>query len=183
MSTATTTPNTAAARGVRPTEPAPDLAVALLRGGTYRLADQRPRTFTMVVFFRGLHCPVCRGQLSELEHRLGEFEQRGIEVIAVSGESRERTTQLAQQWRLEHLPLAYGLSEDQMRAWGLFVSHGINDSEPGLFNEPGLFLISPDHTVYYESILSMPVGRPRVDDLLSGIDYWVAHGYPARGGH
>jgi hypothetical protein len=46
-----------------------------------------------------------------------------------------------------------------------------------------LFLISPDHTVYYESILSMPVGRPRVDDLLGGIDYWVAHGYPARGGY
>jgi peroxiredoxin len=178
----TATPNTAAARGVRPTEPAPDLTVALLRGGTYRLADQRPRTFTMVVFFRGLHCPVCRGQLSELERRLGEFVQRGIEVIAVSGETRERTTQLAQQWRLEQLPLAYGLTEDRMRAWGLFVSHGINDGEPGLFNEPGLFLISPDHTVYYESILSMPVGRPRVDDLLSGIDYWVAHGYPARGG-
>ena len=182
MSTiATTTPNTAAAHGVRPTELAPDLTVPLLRGGTYRLADQRPRTFTMIVFFRGLHCPVCRAQLSELERRLDEFEHRGIELIVVSGETRERTTELAQEWGLEHLPLAYGLTEDQMRAWGLFVSHGINDGEPALFNEPGLFLISPDQTVYYESILSMPVGRPRVDDLLGGIDYWVAHGYPARG--
>jgi peroxiredoxin len=182
-STTTATANTAAPHGVRPTEPAPDLTVQLLRGGTYRLADQRPRTFTMVVFFRGLHCPVCRAQLSELERRLPEFEQRGIDVIAVSGETRERTTQLAQEWRLEQLPLAFGLTEDQMRAWGLFVSHGILDGEPALFNEPGLFLISPDHTVYYESILSMPVGRPRVDDLLSGIDYWVGHDYPARGGH
>jgi peroxiredoxin len=184
MSTiATTRPNTAAAHGVRPTALAPDLTVPLLRGGTYRLADQRPRTFTMIVFFRGLHCPVCRAQLSELERRLAEFEQRGIEVIAVSGETRERTTQLAQEWRLEQLPLAYGLTEDQMRAWGLFISSGLNDDEPALFNEPGLFLISPDHTVYYESILSMPAGRPRVDDLLGGIDHWVAHGYPARGGH
>jgi peroxiredoxin len=183
VSTATATTSTAAAaHGVRPTGPAPDLTVPLLRGGTYRLADQRPRTFTMVVFFRGLHCPVCRAQLSELERRLAEFEQRGIEVIALSGETRERTTQLAREWKLERLTVGYGLTEDQMRAWGLFISHGINDSEPGLFNEPGLFLISPDHTVYYESILSMPVGRPRVDDLLGGIDYWVAHGYPARGG-
>ena len=182
MSTTTTT-EIPAAHGVRPTQPAPDLTVPLLRGGTYRLADQRPGTFTMVVFFRGLHCPVCRAQLGELERRLGEFVQRGIEVIAVSGETRERTTQLAQEWRLEHLPLAYGLTEDQMRAWGLFVSHGINDAESPVFSEPGLFLISPDHTVYYESILSMPVGRPRVDDLLGGIDYWVSHGYPARGGH
>ena len=27
----------------------------------------------------------------------------------------------------------------------------------------------------------MPVGHPRLDDLLGGIDSWVAHGYPARG--
>jgi peroxiredoxin len=178
-----TTANTGPAHGVRPTEPAPDLTVPLLGGGTYRLADQHPRTFTMIVFFRGLHCPVCRAQLSELERRLAEFEERGIEVIAVSGETHERASQLAQEWKLDQLPLAYGLTEAQMRAWGLFVSHGIKDGEPELFNEPGLFLISPDHTVYYESILSMPVGRPRVDDLLGGIDYWVANGYPARGGH
>jgi peroxiredoxin len=183
VSTITTIPSAASAHGVRPTEPAPDLTVPLLRGGTYRLADQRPRTFTMVVFFRGLHCPVCRAQLSELERRLPEFEQRGIEVVAVSGETRERASQLAHEWRLEQLPIAYGLTEDQMRAWGLFISQGINEGEPALFNEPGLFLISPDHTVYYESILSMPVGRPRVDDLLGGIDYWVGHGYPARGAH
>src|SRR6201996_4009705 len=111
MSTATTTSGTPAARGVRPTEPAPELAVPLLRGGTYRLAEQRPGTFTMVVFFRGLHCPVCRAQLGELERRLGEFVQRGVDVITVSGETRERTAQLAQEWRLDHLPLAYGLTE------------------------------------------------------------------------
>jgi peroxiredoxin len=182
----TTTPSSpeqdvAAAARVTPRQSAPGLTVPLLRGGTYRLSDQRPRTFTMVVFFRGLHCPVCRGQLSELNRRLEELEQRGIDVIAVSGETRERTTQLAEEWKLERLPLAYGLTEAQMRAWGLFISHGINDTEPALFNEPGLFLISPDHTVYYESILSMPVGRPRLDDLLRAIDYWTTHGYPARG--
>lgn len=26
----------------------------------------------------------------------------------------------------------------------------------------------------------MPVGRPRLDDLLGGIDDWTAHDYPAR---
>jgi peroxiredoxin len=177
-----TTSQIPAVHGVRPTQPAPDLTVPLLHGGIYRLSDRRPRRFTMVVFFRGLHCPVCRAQLTELERRLDELEERGIEVIAVSGETRERTATLANEWKLERLPLAYGLTEDQMRAWGLFISHGINEHEPALFSEPGLFLISPDHTVYYESILSMPVGRPRLADLLSGIDYWTAHGYPARGG-
>ncbi len=171
----------AAIHGVRPRQPAPDLTVPLLRGGTYRLDDQKPELFTMVVFFRGLHCPVCRAQLKELDRRLEELNKRGINVIAVSGETHARTTRLAQEWKLERLPLAYGLTEEQMRAWSLFISHGIKDDEPTLFNEPGLFLISPDHTVYYESILSMPVGRPRLGDLLDGIDYWTATDYPARG--
>ena len=179
--TSTTTTEISGARGVRPTQPAPDLAVPLLGGGSYRLSDQRPRLFTMVVFFRGLHCPVCRGQLGELERRLGELEDRGIEPIAVSGETLERTTQLAQEWKLKRLNLAYGLTEEQMRAWGLFLSRGIDEREPALFNEPGLFLISRDQTVYYESVLSMPVERPRLADLLDGIDYWTTHEYPARG--
>jgi hypothetical protein len=51
-----------------------------------------------------------------------------------------------------------------------------------VFNEPALFLIRPDGTISYASLLSMPVGRPRLDDLLGGIDYWSAHDYPARGG-
>ena len=79
------------------------------------------------------------------------------------------------------LPLGYGLTEEDMRAWGLFVSHGIYEFEPALFNEPGLFLIASDGTVFYESILSMPVGRPRLDDLLTGVDYWTTHDHPARG--
>jgi peroxiredoxin len=170
-----------AAVGVRPRQLAPDLTVPLLRGGAYSLRDQTTELFTMIVFFRGLHCPVCRAQLGELERRLDEITARAIDVIALSGETRERTATLAEQWKLEHLPLAYGLSEQQMRAWGLFVSRGRSEDEPPLFNEPGLFLISPDHTVYYESILSMPVGRPRLDDLLGGIDFWTTHDYPARG--
>jgi len=166
---------------VRPRQPAPDLSVPLLSGGTYRLADQPPDGYTMVVFFRGLHCPVCRAQLSELNRRLDELREQGIEVVAVSGETRERTERLASEWKLDRLPLGYGLTEQDMRRWGLFVSHGIKDDEPALFSEPGLFLIAPDGSVYYESILSMPVGRPRIDDLLGGLKYWREHDYPARG--
>jgi len=99
----------------------------------------------------------------------------------VSGENRERTEQLASEWKLDRLPLGYGLTEEEMRTWGLFVSHGISDREPPVFNEPGLFLIASDGTVYYESILSMPAGRPRLDDLLGAVKYWREQNYPARG--
>jgi len=178
MSDSTAAPS---AHGVRPARPAPELMVELLTGGFYVLAEQAPAAFTMVVFFRGLHCPVCRAQLRELDRRLDELAERGVDVVAISGDTRERTEQIRDAWRLQRLALGFGLSEEQMRSWGLFVSHGIDEDEPPVFNEPGLFLIKPDGTVYYESILSMPVGRPRLDDVLGGIDYWRAHDYPARG--
>src|ERR671919_2937011 len=168
-------------RGVRPGVPAPSLALPLAGGGEFRLADAAPRLFTMLVFNRGLHCPVCRAQLSELDRRFDELAERGIDVVSISSENEQRAGQMPNEWKIDKISLAYGLSEAQMREWGLFVSRGINADEPAVFNEPALFLITPDHTVYYESILSMPVGRPRLDDLLGGIDYWTANDYPARG--
>jgi peroxiredoxin len=169
-------------RGVRPGSPAPALELPLVGGGTFRLAEATPVLFTMLVFNRGLHCPVCRAQLSELNRRFDELAEKGIDVISISGENERRATQMRGEWKIGKVPLAYGLSESQMRDWGLFVSRAINDSEPAIFNEPALFLISPDSAVYYEAILSMPVGRPRLDELLSGIDYWTTNHYPARGG-
>lgn len=171
----------APAHGVRPTSPAPELEVPLLAGGTFRLSDATPERLSMVVFFRGLHCPGCRAQLTELDRRVDEIRQAGLELIVVSSETEDRTRRLYDEWDLTGLPLAYGLTEERMRAWGLFVSSGVGPDEPATFNEPGLFLIRPDGTVYYESILSMPVGRPKLDELLEGIAMWQEMDYPARG--
>lgn len=175
------TTDTAPARRVRPRAAASALELPVVGGETFRLADRAPKLFTMLVFNRGLHCPVCHAQLSELDRRFDELAQRGIDVVSISGEDAERATRMRDEWKIGKVPLAYGLSEAQMREWGLFVSRAIKDGEPAIFNEPAVFLISPDGTVYYEAILSMPVGRPRLDDLLGGIDYWTANDYPARG--
>jgi peroxiredoxin len=177
----TTIASAAPHRGIRPRQPAPSLELPLLGGGVFRLVERQPERFTMIVFFRGLHCPVCRAQLTELDRRLDDLPVRGIDVIAISAETRKRSEELWADWMLKRLPIAYGLAEPSMREWGLFVSRGRSDDEPALFNEPALFLIEPDGKVYYESILSMPAGRPRLDDLLYAIDYWTKVGYPARG--
>lgn len=177
-----TTDTTAPTRSVRPGVRAPALELPVAGGDTFRLADRTPGLYTMLVFNRGLHCPVCRAQLSELDRRFDELAARGIDVVSISGENEERATRMRDEWGIDDVPLAHGLSEAQMREWGLFVSRAIKDDEPAVFNEPALFLIDADGVVYYESILSMPVGRPRIDDLLGGIDFWTANDYPARGG-
>ena len=166
--------------GVKPGQQAPELVVDLAGGGSWDLSAQEPQGFTLIVFYRGHHCPVCRAQLSELNRRSEELAQRGLSVIAVSGDSEELASASKRDWNLDRLAIGYGLSKQSMRAWGLFVSAG-HEGEPERFNEPGLFLIKPDGSVYYEALSSMPWGRPRLDDILNGVDYVLRSDYPARG--
>jgi len=165
----------------KPRQQAPDLTVQLAGNGRWRLAERRPENFTLIVFYRGHHCPICRKQLTELNRRIDEFNERGVDVIAISGDTAERAEQSVDEWTLDRLAIGYGLTEDAMRAWGLFVSSAIKDSEPARFNEPGLFLIEPDQTVFFESIQSMPFARPQIDDLVHAIDFVLEKSYPARG--
>ncbi|WP_237690262.1 peroxiredoxin-like family protein [Nocardioides panacisoli] len=164
-----------------PQSPAPSLDLPLVSGGRFRLADQEPENFTLVVFYRGLHCPICSQQLKEIDRRHDELRAAGITPVAVSGDSAERAARSVEKWHLEQLPVAHGQTVESMREWGLFVSKGINDQEPELFGEPGVFLIRPDGTIYWQVLGSMPFGRPHLDDVLNAVTFVVENDYPARG--
>jgi peroxiredoxin len=169
-----------------PRRPVPALEIATLDGGTWRLADQRPEHFTLVVFYRGLHCPICSAYLGDLDRKLDAFKERGVEVIAISSDTAERARQSKDKWQLQHLTIGYGLDLDVARAWGLYISssRGMTSAgveEPRLFNEPGLFVIRPDGTLYFASVQTMPFARPGFGDILKAIDFVIAKDYPARG--
>jgi peroxiredoxin len=171
---------------VMPRQSAPALSVSTVGGGNWSLADQTPENFTMVVFYRGLHCPICKTQLNDLQNKLGEFQKRGVSVIALSSDGQERAEEAAEKWGLGKLTLGYGVDLATARKWGLYVSAGkgktsIGVEEPALFSEPGLFLIKPDGTIYFASVQSMPFARPHFAEVLGAIDFVVANNYPARG--
>ncbi len=168
-----------------PTHSAPSLSLQLTDGGTtddLKLGTGVNGRFSLVVFFRGLHCPVCRKQLAELDRRLDDLHEAGVgRVVAVSMESAERSAQLVQEWHLDAVPVAHGLSEASAREWGLFVSSAIKDGEPALFNEPGMFVLDGDASVYWSNVSSMPFGRPALDDVIAGLQFAQKQDYPARG--
>ena len=60
-----------------PGTPVPPLELPLAEGGVWRLQDQAPPTFTLLVFYRGLHCPQCQKQLTELEACWGPSRRLG----------------------------------------------------------------------------------------------------------
>ena len=67
-----------------PRQPVPDLELDTIDEGVWRLLDQNPEHFTLIVFYRGWHCPICAPYLRDLDRKLPEFTERGINVIAIS---------------------------------------------------------------------------------------------------
>lgn len=164
-----------------PQQPAPALSFPLTGGETWTLAEQQPEHFTLVVFYRGLHCPVCESYTQKLQSLLSDFAERGTEAVAVSMDGEARARKSVGDWGLDELRVGYDLSEEQARAWGLYFSEGITDEEPDFFNEPGLFLVKPDGTLYYAAVNSMPFGRPDLGDMAQALDFVLENDYPARG--
>ncbi len=169
-----------------PRQLVPDLSVPLVGGPRWRLCDQKPKHFTMLIFYRGLHCLECRNYLQQAEARLKDFRAAGVSVIALSSDCEERGIATERDWHLESLPLAYGLTEKQARGYGLFISRGegvtpLGIEEPPLFVEPGLFLVRPDRTLFFASIQNMPFARPGLSEVLRMVEWTVLNGYPARG--
>ena len=164
-----------------PTRPVPDLDLPLAAGGRFVLADSDPETFTLLLFYRGYHCPICRDQLADLKAKLGALADLGVEAVGISMDGEERARKSRDDWDLDGLHLAHGLSEDEARGYGLYISSAISEKEPDRFSEPGLFLVKPDRTLYFASVQTSPFTRPPLDELMRGIKYHRDHGYPARG--
>jgi len=169
-----------------PRQPVPELEIDTLDEGVWQLAERNPEHFTLVVFYRGWHCPICGPYLRDLDRKLAEFSQRGVETIAISNDDQTRARTAKEQWKIEHLTLGYGLSIEQGRQWGLFVSSGIGKTsvgveEPDRFFEPGLFLVRADGTLYFSTVQTMPFARPSFAEILKALDVIIPKNYPARG--
>ena len=169
-----------------PRQPVPDLLVPTLAHGDFVLsADAAPR-FTMLVFYRGLHCPICLKYLLELGRLLPEFAKRGVKVLALSSDTRERASTMADKLGVPDLRMGHDLPLSLARAFGLYIStsRGLTSAgieEPALFSEPGVFLVRPDRSLYYGAVQTMPFARPHFDELLAALDFAIAKDYPARG--
>ena len=171
---------------VKPRTKSPELEVDTLDKGKWRLSDQKPGNFTMVVAYRGYHCPICRAYLSELDRNVEEFNKRGFEVVAVSSDTRERAQATKDEWKLKNIRIGYGMSIAKAREWGLFISTSKGKTsagivEPDEFSEPGVFFVRPDQTLYASMIATMPFARPHFNEILKAFEMIVEKDYPARG--
>jgi len=169
-----------------PTQTVPTMVVPTNAHGAFDLARQPAERFNLLVFFRGLHCPLCAKYLKELGGLLPELSKRGVAAIAISSDPEDRSIEMAAKVGVPDLPFGYALPLQTARDWGLYLSKGKGKTstgveEPALFAEPGLFLVRPDGTLYYGAVQTMPFARPGFADLMMAIDFAIDKNYPARG--
>lgn len=169
-----------------PRQKTPELDVPTLWHGDFSLADDSAERFTLVVFYRGLHCPICGNYLKELERLSPELNIRGVSIIAISSDGKDRAEAMAEKVGANNLRFGYGLPLSVAKDWGLSISASrgktsIGIEEPELFSEPGVFLVRPDQTLYYASVQTMPFVRPNFSEMIDALDFIIAKDYPARG--
>jgi len=139
-----------------------------------------------MVFYRGMHCPICAKYMTDLDRRLEKLDELGVGVVAISSDTEQRAEQTKADWELENLSLGYDFSLDSARQIGLYLSSGtgktsIGIEEPARFIEPGVFVVSPDQTLYFSSIQTMPFARPNFAEISAALEFVINNGYPARG--
>lgn len=168
---------------LKPSEKVPDLSVKTLDGKTWNIRNQNAENFLMIVFYRGLHCPVCKVHLEKLQEEIEEFEDLGTEVICISADSEEDTKQTKEEWDIEDLQMGFEMDIEAGRNWGVYISSAIKKSEPERFFEPAVFLVkSDDLTLYFANIQSMQFGRPNFSELRRTVKFILRENYPPRGG-
>ncbi len=163
-----------------------ELQVPILTGGMFTARADAAQNFTLIVIYRGLHCPLCQKYLRDLAGLQADFEQRGIKLIAISGDTQERAQAMSEQLQAPDLRIGYALPLAAAREWGIFISSSrgktsIGIDEPALYTEPAIFIVRADGTLFYSAVQTMPFARPHFDELLEALDFALAKGYPARG--
>lgn len=162
----------------------PNITATLLDGTSVTLGEaNNGGTWQMVVVYRGKHCPLCTKYLNELEEYRSAFLDAGVEILAVSADSKAQL-----ETQLKHLninyPIAYGLTEEQMKVLGVYISQPRSEQETDHhFSEPAIFVVNEKGDLHVVDISNNPFVRPELGALSRGLK-WIRdpdNNYPIRG--
>ncbi len=159
--------------------PMPVITVEKVGGG--QLVTGSADGWQVVFIYRGTHCPLCRKYLGELNTCLDDFAALGVQIVAISADTREKAEAQVQQegWQFA---VGYGLTIEQMRELGVYISEPRSAQETDRpFAEPGLFVVNPEHRMQVINLSNAPAARPALPILLLGLGFIMKNGLPVRG--
>ena len=162
----------------------PKIEIAGLPNETLTLGEpQGGHDWQLVVVYRGLHCPLCKKYLAQLDEMAPDFNALGVDVVTLSGDPKSKAEAMVEEKSLS-LTMGYGLTIPQMRMLGLYVSDPRSPKETDQpFPEPGLFVVNGQGNIQILDISNAPFARPDLGTILSGIRFIRENDYPIRGTH
>lgn len=160
----------------------PALSKNTLDGITRDISQpQGEHDWQMLIVYRGRHCPLCTRFLNELAHFRTRLDEINIDLVAVSGDSKEQLQEHTTRLNV-NFPLFYGLTLYEMQSLGLYISHPRSPQETDHpFAEPALFIINEQGTLQVVDISNNPFVRPDLENLVSGLEWIRRNNYPIRG--
>ncbi|MDJ0637667.1 MAG: redoxin domain-containing protein [Paracoccaceae bacterium] len=156
------------------------MRIPRLGGGTLEVGGER-ENWTLLVVYRGKHCPRCKAYLNILEGKSPDWIDAGFDIAVVSADPEEKTAADVAEFGWT-FPLGYGLTEDQMHTLGLYVTEPLSPDETDRrFAEPGVFVLRPDGSLVLVAISNGPSARPDLAALLDGMIFTKVNDRPPRG--
>jgi len=161
--------------------PFPTITLKTISNDTVVLGRPAPQRWQMLVMYRGLHCPICKKYLSQINDMKKDFTQMNVQIVAVSTDPEDKARKFASEADLD-ITVAYGLAIEQARSLGLYISTPLDSNETDKpFAEPGLFLIRQDGALHFAEVASAPFCRPDLNIIKMGIQHIQKNDYPPRG--
>lgn len=179
---------------LRPGIALPHAALPTTEGGRIEIGAPTGR-WQMIVTYRGRHDPLDLTYLAALQHLMPEFEELNVDVVVVSADTRNKACSFVDDLRGAvlavspdtkagriHFKVAYGLNEEQMRRWGVYVSRPLSPDEAiNLYAEPAVFLVNPAGLVHVLVYSNASFARPDLKQMVQGIKMVQDKKMPIRG--
>ena len=157
---------------------APDFSAAAVLGSgeiveDFNLKDTIKGKYAVIFFYPLDFTFVCPSELIAFDHRLSEFEKRGVEVIGVSIDSHFAHNA----WRNTAIndggigPVKYALVADMTHS--ICKDYDV-ETPDGAVAFRGSFLIDTEGMVRHQVVNDLPLGR-NVDEMLRMIDALQFH--------
>lgn len=149
-------------------------------GGTITVGGAS-ETWTLLVVYRGKHCPRCKKYLNILNDMRVDWADAGFDIVVVSADTQEKAQADQDEfgWAFK---LGYGLTEAQMALLGVYVTAPLSPEEADAnFAEPGTFVLRADGSQIVVAISNGPAARPDLGELLDGMIFNKKNDRPHRG--
>lgn len=155
------------------------ITLATVDGREIVVGAQKDR-WTMLLVYRGRHCPSCKKFLNKLNANLPAWTAQ-LDVVVVSSDTLAKALADRKEFGWE-FTLGHGLSEAQMNTLGLYVSDLLSPDETDRrFAEPGALGFRPSGELMLVDISNGPSARSDLDELLDGMIFNIEHDRPTRG--